>query len=207
MKSSKGGIIEERYTKLVIRELLTALSFLHRNNIIHRDIKGEFIRAVLPSQDLIQIDHHRVAANLLLTSDGRILLCDFGVSALMATPYSKRTTFVGTPYWMAPEVIHSGSQYDTKADIWSLGITIYEMVMGAPPHANQEAMRVLVLIPKVKPPRLPETLGTSEMREFVASVLRELPTDVSQASSTTFQSPDLQSYSDQLQRIYRSRDG
>lgn len=114
------------------------------------------------------------------------MLCDFGVSALMATPYSKRTTFVGTPYWMAPEVINSGSQYDTKADIWSLGITIYEMVMGAPPHANQEAMRVLVLIPKVKPPRLPETLGTPDMREFVASVLRELPADVSLVSNTPF---------------------
>jgi serine/threonine protein kinase len=83
---------------------------------------------------------------------------------------------------MAPEVINSGSQYDTKADIWSLGITIYEMVMGAPPHANQEAMRVLVLIPKVKPPRLPETLGTPDMREFIASVLRELPADVSPVS-------------------------
>lgn len=97
---------------------------------------------------------------------------------------------MGTPYWMAPEVINSGSQYDTKADIWSLGITIYEMVMGAPPHANQEAMRVLVLIPKVKPPRLPETLGTSEMREFVASVLRELPVDVSVASNAIFENSD-----------------
>jgi serine/threonine protein kinase len=184
MKSSKGGIVDERYTKLIIRELLTALSFLHRNNIIHRDIKGEFPRAESPVPDRIQIDDRlTIAANVLLTSDGRILLCDFGVSALMATPYSKRTTFVGTPYWMAPEVINSGSQYDTKADIWSLGITIYEMVMGSPPHANQEAMRVLVLIPKVKPPRLPETLGTLDMREFVASVLRELPVDVSLVSN------------------------
>lgn len=181
MKSSKGGIVDERYTKLIIRELLTALAFLHRNNIIHRDIKGEFPCPAFP----LNADLH-IAANVLLTSDGRILLCDFGVSALMATPHSKRTTFVGTPYWMAPEVINSGSQYDTKADIWSLGITIYEMVMGAPPHANQEAMRVLVLIPKVKPPRLPETLGTPEMREFVASVLRELPTDVSAVSNTIF---------------------
>jgi serine/threonine protein kinase len=79
---------------------------------------------------------------------------------------------------MAPEVIKQ-SQYDTKADIWSLGITLYEMVTGAPPHAKEDPMRALLLIPQAKAPRLPETLGSKDMRDFVASVLREQPIDVS----------------------------
>jgi serine/threonine protein kinase len=118
-----------------------------------------------------------IAANVLLTATGRILLCDFGVSARLIHNHSKRTTFVGTPYWMAPEVIQQ-SQYDTKADIWSLGITLYEMVTGAPPHAKEDQMRALLLIPRADAPRLPETTGTKDMRDFVASVLREQPADV-----------------------------
>ncbi|EJD37987.1 Pkinase-domain-containing protein [Auricularia subglabra TFB-10046 SS5] len=156
MKALPSGIVEERYVVVIVREVLVALAYLHKANVIHRDIK---------------------AANILITSSGRVLLCDFGVAALLATTQSKRTTFVGTPYWMAPEVITTGSLYDTKADIWSLGITVYEMAMGAPPHADQVGMKALVIIPKAKPPRLPEERGTKEMREFVASTLRELPSD------------------------------
>lgn len=127
---------------------------------------------------------YSIAANVLLTAAGRILLCDFGVSARLIHTHSKRTTFVGTPYWMAPEVIQQ-SQYDTKADIWSLGITLYEMVTGAPPHAKEDQMRALLIIPKVKAPRLPETTGSKDMRDFVASVLREQPADVSDARCLT----------------------
>lgn len=111
------------------------------------------------------------------------MLCDFGVSALLATPHSKRSTFVGTPQWMAPEVI-LGQTYDTKADIWGLGITLYEMATGAPPHADQDHMRALMLIPKLKPPKLPDATDASkEMREFLALCLREIPGDVSVARS------------------------
>lgn len=107
------------------------------------------------------------------------MLCDFGVSALLATPHSKRSTFVGTPQWMAPEVI-LGQAYDTKADIWGLGITLYEMATGAPPHADQDHMRALMLIPKLKPPKLPDATDASkEMRDFLALCLREIPGDVS----------------------------
>lgn len=155
MKATKGNVIEERYAVLIIREVLVALSFLHRANVIHRDLK---------------------AANVLLTATGRIMLCDFGVSARLVYNHSKRTTFVGTPYWMAPEVI-TQSQYDTKADIWSLGITLYEMVTGAPPHAKEDQMRALLIIPKAKAPRLPDSVGTKEMKDFVATVLREEASD------------------------------
>lgn len=155
-KAAPNNSIEEKFTGVIMREVLQALAFLHRNNVIHRDLK---------------------AANVLISSDGRVMLCDFGVSALLATPHSKRSTFVGTPQWMAPEVI-LGQAYDTKADIWGLGITLYEMVTGAPPHADQDHMRALMLIPKLKPPKLPDSADASkEMREFLSLCLREVPGD------------------------------
>jgi len=123
-------------------------------------------------------------ANVLLTSAPRIVLCDFGVSAplfLSSSNTSKRTTFVGTPYWMAPEVL-LGRPYDTKADIWGLGITILEIADkdGEPPHAKEDAMRVIMMIPKMKPPKLPENENWSrEMREFLAGCLNEQPDEVS----------------------------
>ena len=120
-----------------------------------------------------------IAANLLITETGRVVLCDFGVSALLVSKDAKRMTFVGTPHWMAPEVITSGARYDAKADIWSLGITIYEMVTGSPPHGDQLNLRAITLIPKSKPPRLPENTGSKEMRDFVALCLRESPDEVS----------------------------
>ncbi|KAG8906928.1 hypothetical protein FRB99_005702 [Tulasnella sp. 403] len=155
MKAMRGGALEERHTVIIVREVLVALSFLHKAGVIHRDIK---------------------AANILITAQGRVVLCDFGVSALLATTHSKRATMVGTPYWMAPEVI-SGSLYDTKADIWSLGVTIYEMMMKTPPHSEQVPMRAFILITTGPPPRLPENTGSKEMKEFMATCLRELPND------------------------------
>ena len=156
MKACPGGFVEEKYCVIIMRECLVALVYLHKSNIIHRDLK---------------------AANVLIDSTGRVILCDFGVAALLATNNSKRMTFVGTPFWMAPEVITTGSLYDTKADIWSLGITLYEMATGKPPHADQVGMKALVIIPKAKAPRLPDEVGTLGMREFVAAALRELPAD------------------------------
>ncbi|KAF8520023.1 Pkinase-domain-containing protein [Hysterangium stoloniferum] len=164
MKATKGNVIEERHSVVIIRELLVALVYLHKSGVIHRDIK---------------------AANVLVTDQGRVLLCDFGVSALLATTQSKRTTFVGTPYWMAPEVITSGSMYDAKADVWSLGITLYEMVTGLPPHSNQVEMRVLALIPSTKPPRLAEHQGSKDMRDFIALCLKEVPGERTTAEELT----------------------
>ncbi|SPO37131.1 related to ser/thr protein kinase [Pseudozyma flocculosa] len=153
----KAGPVAERFCALIVRETLVALAYLHKSGIIHRDVK---------------------AANILLTNTGRILLCDFGVAASLASnsAQSKRSTFVGTPYWMAPEVITEGKTYDQKADVWSLGITIYEMATGNPPLADIEQMRVIMLIPKSKPPRLPvEGEFSPAMRDFVACCLNEEP--------------------------------
>jgi len=159
MKSSKGGVLEEKYIVIIIREVLLGLTYLHKSAIIHRDIK---------------------AANILIASVGKVMICDFGVSALSATTSSKRNTLMGTPNWMAPEVAQPVPAYDSKADIWSLGIMIYEVVKGAPPHAELgDALKVMNLITRVKPPRLAETEGSKDMRDFVASCLRELPDDVS----------------------------
>ncbi|RKP12142.1 kinase-like domain-containing protein, partial [Piptocephalis cylindrospora] len=93
------------------------------------------------------------AANILLTAEGRVQLCDFGV-ARQVTAGSNRFSFVGTPYWMAPEVIRQESVYGYKADIWSYGITIYEMLLGNPPLADHGPQNVLSIIPKMRPVEL-----------------------------------------------------
>jgi serine/threonine protein kinase len=161
MKCMKGGVLEERWMVIIMREVLIALAYLHKSNVIHRDIK---------------------TANVLVQSTGKVMLCDFGVSALLSTSQSKRTTFIGTPHYMAPEVLTSSS-YDSKADIWSLGITLYEMATGAQPLAEIPQLQAITLIPKVKPPRLPEQYGSKDMKDFINNCLRELPSDVSLALS------------------------
>lgn len=164
----KSGPIHEKYASLIVREVLVALAFLHRQDIIHRDVK---------------------AANILLTQTGKILLADFGVAAHLQAN-SKRSTFTGTPLWMAPEVITDGKMYDTKADIWSLGITLFEMATGNPPHFGIEPLRACALIPRSDPPTLPDdddddssdkdtlTPGpfSTPMREFLAQCLQIDPT-------------------------------
>lgn len=157
MKASKDACLEEKYVVVIVREVLVALSWLHKVPVIHRDMK---------------------AANVLVTASGKVMICDFGVSALLATTSSKRNTLTGTPYWMAPEVVQTIPAYDTKADIWSLGIMIYEMIKGAPPHSNLDKFKVMDIIPKTKPPRLLESEGGKEMREFMTFCLREVPNEV-----------------------------
>lgn len=159
MKASRNAVLEEKYIVIIVREVLLGLSYLHKSAIIHRDIK---------------------AANILIAATGNVKICDFGVSALSTTTHSKRNTLVGTPNWMAPEVAQSVPAYDSKADIWSLGIVIYEMAKGTPPHSDiMDGHVVMRMITKAKPPRLAEGDGGKDMRDFVTFCLRELPTDVS----------------------------
>ncbi|KDN52402.1 Pkinase-domain-containing protein [Tilletiaria anomala UBC 951] len=149
----KSGVIPEKLNAVIVRETLVALSYLHKQGIIHRDIK---------------------AANILLTHTGKILLCDFGIAANLQMQ-NKRSTMIGTPYWMAPEVISKGKLYDQSADIWSLGITIYEMATGNPPLADLDQLAVITLVPKQTPPRLPADGQHSQlMREFVSNCLNEV---------------------------------
>uniref|UniRef100_A0A4W3JEJ1 non-specific serine/threonine protein kinase n=1 Tax=Callorhinchus milii TaxID=7868 RepID=A0A4W3JEJ1_CALMI len=154
VKKSKGNCLKEDWIAYICREVLRGLTHLHVQHVIHRDIKGQ---------------------NVLLTENAEVKLVDFGVSAQLDRTMEKRNTFIGTPYWMAPEVIacdeNMDSTYDYRSDLWSLGITAIEMAEGAPPLCDMHPMRALFLIPRNPPPKLKSKKWSKKFINFVESCL------------------------------------
>ncbi|ROL40700.1 Misshapen-like kinase 1 [Anabarilius grahami] len=154
VKNTKGNSLKEDWIAYICREILRGLSHLHTHKVIHRDIKGQ---------------------NVLLTENAEVKLVDFGVSAQLDRTVGRRNTFIGTPYWMAPEVIacdeNPDSTYDYRSDIWSLGITAIEMAEGAPPLCDMHPMRALFLIPRNPPPKLKSKKWSKKFIDFIEGCL------------------------------------
>eukprot|EP00924_Labyrinthula_sp_SR-Ha-C_P011224 maker-scaffold_48-snap-gene-1.38-mRNA-1 protein AED:0.02 eAED:0.02 QI:234/1/1/1/1/1/2/119/600 len=140
--------------KATTAAMTLGLKYLHKNLVIHRDIK---------------------AGNVLLTAEGHVKLADFGVSAKLKKPTDRATTAIGAPFWMAPEVI-TEEPYDGKADCWSLGITLIELAEGRPPNSHLNAMKALFIIPQQPAPTLTEpNKWPKDMRNFVSVCLQKDP--------------------------------
>ncbi|XP_071445450.1 myosin-IIIb-like [Hetaerina americana] len=155
MKRRGEGLTEEQIA-YILRETVEALVYLHSNRCMHRDIKGH---------------------NILLTEDAHIKLVDFGVSSHLGITLGRRNTSVGTPYWMAPEVIACEQQldasYDCRCDVWSVGITAIELAEGQPPLSALHPMRALFRIPRSPPPTLAPGLERAcpSLADFVVECL------------------------------------
>ncbi|EGC39404.1 hypothetical protein DICPUDRAFT_147802 [Dictyostelium purpureum] len=146
--------LNEKQVSIVVQQALKGLHYLHQNQIIHRDIK---------------------AANILLTDDSGVKLADFGVSAVLDDVMGSSTTFIGTPLWMAPEIIQK-KPYNNKCDIWSLGISIIEMIEGFPPHWSMPPARAMLMIPNKPPPALTKAHHYSkELNDFLSLCCQKDP--------------------------------
>ncbi|XP_037820728.1 serine/threonine-protein kinase 10 isoform X2 [Lucilia sericata] len=151
--------LNEPQIAYVCKHMTEGLDFLHKNKVIHRDLK---------------------AGNVLLTMEGGVKLADFGVSAKNKHTLQKHDTFIGTPYWMAPELVlcetFRDNPYDQKVDIWSLGITLIELAQMEPPNSEMSPMRVLLKIQKSDPPKLDQpSRWSKEFNDFLKNSLVKDP--------------------------------
>lgn len=157
MRLCKRSLNEDEIAA-ILHCVVTGLVYLHAHKVLHRDVK---------------------ASNILLSADGVAKLADFGVSAQLSHTIQRRESVVGSPHWMAPEVLvqdHLG--YDNKADIWSLGITAIELAEGVPPRAGMHLAQVLLRIPSEPPPTLQDPNKWSvDIRDFIAKCLKKSPMD------------------------------
>lgn len=161
-----NGIKDPVILATIIKKTLLALEYLHSNNVMHRDIKG---------------------GNILLADDGKVALSDFGVSKLLNNPFQRPSltrakTFVGTPCWMAPEVMEQQGGYDCPADIWSLGITAMELAYGRAPYAKYPPVKVLIQTLQEPPPTTVfyEEKGCSIAKsfgKFVQTIMKKNPVE------------------------------
>ncbi|KAI0176037.1 kinase-like protein [Hypoxylon sp. FL1284] len=155
MKPTAPGGLQEKWIIPILREVAVAIDWVHKEGIIHRDIK---------------------CANVLVTEIGAVQLCDFGVAGMMETKLDKRSTFIGTPHWMAPELFDQNAHYGTEVDIWAFGSMVYEIASGLPPN-----VRANVGLPHLGDylrehlPRLEGDQYSDELKSLVAFCLEENP--------------------------------
>jgi len=150
MESTKTTITEEQVAA-ILSDSLKGLHYLHESKIIHRDVK---------------------AANILLTEDGKAKIADFGISTNIDGAKTNAKTMIGTPYWMAPEIMDES--YNNKVDIWSIGITAIEMAEGEPPNYHMKPFQLMLKLPNDPPPKLKNpSRYSNEFSQFIAACLQK----------------------------------
>ncbi|KAM9180299.1 nik-related protein kinase [Dugong dugon] len=150
VRMTRNQSLKEDWIAYICREILQGLAHLHAHRVIHRDIKGQ---------------------NVLLTHNAEVKLVDFGVSAQVSRTNGRRNSFIGTPYWMAPEVINCDEDprrsYDYRSDVWSVGITAIEMAEGAPPLCNLQPLEALFVILRESAPTVKSSGWSRKFHNFM----------------------------------------